>query len=529
MNSLKLKPWNLRFLKLSSVRTRLTLWSVGVLALALIVFGAALRSIVQVNLNAAINRSLMQQVREHQELTLRHFEPRPDGFGPGLPPGPRPGPPPNGPDHDFRHHPRGEEPSRPPRPPLSHVFGPAGGLPARVLDLHERPLTPWSAAMPWDTDTFPQSARGLEAYSTVQVGSQPMRVFSAPIRLHGEVIGVVQAVAPLAEANLELMHLTRALLMLIPLVLLIAGVGGALLTGGTLRPIRSITQAANRIGAESLSGRLTVSGDDEFSELATTFNGMLARLDGAFQRLTAAYEQERRFTADASHELRTPLTIIKAHSSLALDGQPTAAEYRESMEAIDHAVDRTNRLVQSLLLLARSDAGRLSLCLGPVSLAEVGRRAAQATQEAAGATLHVCVPDDIPPIEGDFEALLQVFTNLFANAVRHTPVGGEVTLTASGGEADVVVSVADTGEGIASEHLMHLGERFYRVESSRSRGKGGTGLGLAICLEIVHAHHGSIAVESAIGQGTVVRVTLPRFQPVGTAAMQEGRDDSKGA
>ena len=522
-----MKFLNLRFLKLSSVRTRLTLWSVGVLALALIVFGAALRSIVQVNLDAAINRSLMQQVREHQEMTLRHFEPRPGGFGPGIPPGPRPGPPPDGPDHDFRHHPRGEELPRPPRPPLSHVFGPAGALPARVLDLHERPLTPWFTGMPWDTDTFPPSARGLEVYSTVQVGSQSMRVFSAPIRLHGEVIGVVQAAASLAEENTELMHLTRALLMLIPLVLLIAGVGGALLTGGTLRPIRSITQAANRIGAENLSGRLMVSGDDEFSELATTFNGMLARLDGAFRNLTAAYEQERRFTADASHELRTPLTIIKAHSSLALDGQPTTAEYRDSMEAIDQAVDRTNRLVQSLLLLARSDAGCLSLCLGPVSLAEVGRRAAQATQQAAGVALCVCVPDDIPPVEGDFEALLQVFTNLFANAVRHTPAGGEITLTTRGDEADVVVTVADTGEGIASEHLPHLGERFYRVESSRSRGKGGTGLGLAICREIVHAHHGSLVVESAVGQGTIVRVTLPRLQPVGAATAQEGCSDSK--
>ena len=382
--------------------------------------------------------------------------------------------------------------------------------------------------MPWDTDTFAQSVRGGEAYSNIRVGSQSVRVFSAPILLHGQVVGVVQTAASLAEMNAELAHLTRALLMLIPLVLLIAGMGGAFLTGRTLRPIRSITQAANRISAESLSGRLTVSGDDEFSELATTFNGMLARLEGAFRKLTVAYEQERRFTADASHELRTPLTVIKAHTSLSLDGQPTAAEYRESMEAIDLAVDQTNRLVQSLLLLARSDAGRLPLCFAPVFLAELGRRAARLTQMAGDAAIRVCILEDVPPVEGDADALLQVFTNLLTNAVRHTPPDGEITLTAREGEADVVVTVADTGEGIAPEHLPHLFERFYRVESSRARGGGGTGLGLAICREIVHAHGGSVALDSVVGQGTAVHITLPRVQAVGTGKAREISNDTTG-
>ena len=541
----------MRFLKRLSVRARLTLWSVCVLALALIVFGAALRSIVQVNLNAAINRSLVQQARDHQAMTLRQFEPRPDGFVPSPePPGPGPGgfgfshgpggfgfshgpggfgfgpggPHPDGPD--FRDHPQN---ARLPRPPKPTIFGPAGMLMPRVLDLHERALNGWSASMPWDPDTFPQSARGLEVYSPIRVGSQSVRVFSVPIRLHDHVIGVVQTAAYLTEANAELAHLTRALLTLIPLVLLIAGAGGTLLTGGTLRPIRNITQAANRISAESLSGRLTVSGNDEFSELSSTFNRMLERLEGAFQKLTVAYEQERRFTADASHELRTPLTVIKAHTSLSLDGQPTAAEYRESMEAIDLAVDRTNRLVQSLLLLARSDAGRLQLCLSPVSLAELGAKAAQVTQKTADAAIKICIPDDVPSIEGDPEALLQVLTNVFANAARHTPAGGEITLTARGDETDVVLTVADTGEGIAAEHLPHLFERFYRVESSRSRGKGGTGLGLAICREIIQAHHGTITIKSAVGQGTAVHVRLPRTQPVDLNDLPDQHAESREA
>ena len=507
--------------RLSSVRTRLTLWSVAVLALALIVFAGALCSIVRVNLDAAINRTIVQQARGHQRMTARMFEPRPDGFGPGPggPGGPGdqgpggPGPPDGGgPGPDFHDRPRGAG------PPGSHnptIFGQNGALPPRVLDLHDRPLAGWSASMPWDPDTFPLSARGHESSSTIRVGSERVRVLSVPIFFHGKVVGVVQTAASLTEADAEMRHLTRALLTLIPLVLLIAGAGGAFLTGRTLRPIRAITQAANHIEARDLSGRLTVSGDDEFSELATTFNGMLARLEGAFRKLTVAYEQERRFTADASHELRTPLTVIKAHTSLALDGEPTGAEYRESMEAIDLAVDQTNRLVQSLLLLARSDAGRLSLCLAPVSLPEIGSRAAQIVGKGAEATIRICTPESVPPIEGDAEALLQVFTNLLTNAVRHTPPGGEITLTLAGDDSGVVVTVADKGEGIAAEHLPHLFERFYRVESSRSRGKGGTGLGLAICREIVQAHGGSIAIESVVGHGTTVRVTLPWIQPVG--------------
>ncbi len=504
--------------RLSSVRTRLTLWSVAVLALALLVFAGALRSIIQVNLDAAINRSLMQQARGHQRMTARMLETRPDGSGPQ---GPGPGGPdfgpsgfgppgsgPPGPGPDFQGRPPGDGP-KPSKPP---VIGQGGELAARVLDLHGRALLGWSASTPWDPDTFPLSARGQEVYSTVHLSLQSVRVFSVPILLHGKAVGVVQTAASLSEADAEMRHLTRALLTLIPLVLLIAGAGGALLTGGTLRPIRGITQAANRISAENLSGRLTVSGSDEFSDLAATFNSMLARLEGSFHKLTVAYEQERRFTADASHELRTPLTVIKAHASLSLDGEPTAVEYRESMEAIDAAVDQTNRLVQSLLLLARSDAGKLPLCLGPVSVAGVGRRAAQVAGSAADVSLRVCITEAVPPVEGDAEALLQVFSNLLTNAARHTGPGGEITLTVRGGDRNAIVTVADTGEGIAPEHLPHLFERFYRVESSRSRGKGGTGLGLAICREIVHAHQGTIAVESVVGQGTAVHVTLPYTQ-----------------
>jgi signal transduction histidine kinase len=126
------------------------------------------------------------------------------------------------------------------------------------------------------------------------------------------------------------------------------------------------------------------------------------------------------------------------------------------------------------------------------------------------APIKVQIPGDIPTVEGDAAALLQVFSNLLGNASRHTPADGEIIVTAEERGGEVVVTVTDTGEGIPPEHLPHIFERFYRVDSARSRGQGGTGLGLAICQSIVQAHRGSITIESVVGQGTVVHLTLPQ-------------------
>jgi signal transduction histidine kinase len=284
-----------------------------------------------------------------------------------------------------------------------------------------------------------------------------------------------------------------------------------------------VSAAAAELGAQDLSRRLTVRGDDEFAELARTFNGMMARLELAFgevasgnralakayRRLEEAYKQQRRFTGDASHELRTPLTRIKGSTSLALYGPHDADLYRKALVVADEAADAMSRLVQDLLLLARSDSGQLPIQAAPVDLHDVLREAMQGVVEEPGAAVVVDIPRSLPRIHGDVKHLARLFLNLIHNALRHTPAEGEIRITASATDDFVTVNVTDTGEGIPLEHLPHVTERFYRADASRSGGKGGTGLGLAICESIIHAHGGTLFLDSILGRGTTVTVTIP--------------------
>ena len=336
-----------------------------------------------------------------------------------------------------------------------------------------------------------------------------MRVLSMPIERRGRVDRVLQLAYPLDGVLRQIDALTSTLLALVPFGLLAAGLGGAFLTGRALRPVREIAGTAARLGASDLSERLPVSGRDEFSELSSSFNAMLARLEEAFDR-------QRRFTADASHELRTPLSIIKANTSMALEHPWPEERYREFLAAIDTAAGRQSRIVEELLFLARADAGGLARDVGPVCLIEAIEEAAEATESAVAVsrTHQPCIRlESIDPalmVPGSGSELTRLFTNLLENAVRHTPPEGTVTVSAMVDARSVTVTVTDTGEGIAPEHLPHLnaGERFYRVDAARSAGTGGTGLGLAICRSITEAHGGRMTIESKVGEGTAVRIRL---------------------
>ncbi len=381
----------------------------------------------------------------------------------------------------------------------------------------------------WDARGFALALGGRAAWTTTEVNGEPTRVYSQPALYNGAVAGVVQAAHPLGDVERAVSGLTRTLLALAPFALLIAGAGGAFSTERALRPVRRISQMAGRIGVNDLSQRLPVTGSDEFSALASTFNAMLRRLEAAFEqrehlveRLQEAVEQQRRFTGDASHELRTPLTIIKANTSLTLRGRSGETEMRECIEEVDRAADTMTRLVQDLLLLTRSDGGHLGRNREPLAVREMLADAVKRVRPFALATIRLEPAGTEPAgmesgtelrVEANGEEMGRVFTNLLENAARHTPAGGEIVVSARQVGASVVATVADTGSGIAPEHLPHLCERFYRVDSARSRPDGGTGLGLAICKSIVEAHGGSLAFESAVGAGTTVHVTLPLRKP----------------
>lgn len=493
----------------ASIRARLTLWHVAVLGLVLIGFSFALMYSVRSSLAAAVDQELADRAHSTARRWGRTvFRPNP-GFFPGLPgfPGSTPAP-----KAQNAPKPSGGRRARQPTPPpaTSEVERRSYFRRPRIMDLEMRPMGfPFSEDEPWDELAFHAAAVGKELYTTVTIDNEHVRVFSTPLGSAEEPEGVVQVAHLLTEQERLNSGLLRTLLTLVPIALLVAGVGGIFLTERALRPVRRITQAAAQISAEDLSQRLEVTGQDELAELSKTFNGMIGRLEEAFERLESAFEQQRRFTGDASHELRTPLTAIKANTSFALSGEQSPEVYREALKAADEAADTMTRIVQDLLLLARSDSGQLRMELVPTDVEEVLRRAIGSIRDRSPVPIRMEAPPRPVGVSGDSHHLLRLFVNLLENAARHTPPDGTITVSVDPAGEDVRIRVQDTGEGIPPEHLPHVCDRFYRVDSARSRAQGGTGLGLAICQSIVQAHSGSLELESEVGRGTTVTVHLP--------------------
>jgi signal transduction histidine kinase len=270
------------------------------------------------------------------------------------------------------------------------------------------------------------------------------------------------------------------------------------------KPLEEVASAAEAIAQGDLSQRAPVSGPHEVRDLARAFNRMAARV-GATQRA------QRDFIANVSHELKTPLTSIQGFSQAILDG--TAADdamgVERSAQVIYDEAERMRRMVDELLSLARFDAGQVEMAQEPVDVAHllgqcVERLRPQA--EAAGDELGLSVPPELE-VTGDADWLAQLFTNLLDNAIRHTR-DGQVKVEARRVDDTVEVAFTDTGEGIPSEELSRVFERFYQADKSRQR-KGGVGLGLAIAREVARLHGGDIEVESVVGLGSRFTVRLP--------------------
>jgi heavy metal sensor kinase len=291
------------------------------------------------------------------------------------------------------------------------------------------------------------------------------------------------------------------------LVVLTAGLAGAwLISRSITRPIAAIAGTASEISATNLARRIeTTHIDRELFELATVLNG-------AFARLEAAFERQSQFTSDASHELRTPLAVIRAHAELALSKPRSADEYRETLSACLKATSRMATLVDGLLVLARSDAGRLDMPLGKVDWTGVIEEVVEQYRpqaKAAGIALSAAL-ERSAAVAGDPTLLARISSNLLSNALRYTPPGGRVHVTlAREGTAAAVLAVEDTGCGIPLEDQGRVFERFFRADKARSRALGGYGLGLAICKSLVEAHRGTIDFTSAPERGTRFEVRLP--------------------
>jgi heavy metal sensor kinase len=285
----------------------------------------------------------------------------------------------------------------------------------------------------------------------------------------------------------------------------LAVAGGYFLAGRLLAPVGAMAATARRIGAESLADRLPVANPrDEFGQLASVFNDTLSRLQDAFEQL-------RRFTADASHELRTPLTAMRSVGEVALQRSANAAEYREVIGSMLEEVDQLTRLVENLLTLTRGESGRIPLTSALVDLSDLTATVSEGLHVLAEEKHQSLEVETLSPVRVrcDPASLRQGLINVLHNAIKYTPSGGTVrvvTQHAKSGEA--VIEVKDTGPGIPAADRQRIFERFYRVDAGRSREAGGVGLGLAIARWAVEANGGRIEIESEEGHGALFRIIL---------------------
>jgi two-component system, OmpR family, sensor kinase len=283
------------------------------------------------------------------------------------------------------------------------------------------------------------------------------------------------------------------------------GLGGSwLVAGRALRPVEAISAAASRISAGRLAERIDEAGmDSELGRLAAVLNSTFARLETAFA-------QQKQFTGDASHELRTPIAVIISEAQSTLARERSAAEYRETVETCLEVAQQMRKLTRSLLELARYDAGQETFERAPFDLAEQARACVELMLPLARAR-RLDLRCELTPltVPGDAVRLGQVITNLLANAIYYNHEAGWVKVECRPERTMAVLSVSDSGQGIAARDLPHVFERFYRGDVSRSQSEGHSGLGLAICKAIVEAHGGTIEVASQPGAGSRFVVKLP--------------------
>jgi len=457
-----------------SIGLRLTLWYLAIFLLAELIFGAGMWFILRQNLYDIADTALEGQAAD----LLRFLEARKDVPTAQLQAEL---------SEDYKIE-RSED--------YVQIIDSGGNSIYRSRFLEEHPLPPLSPG---------QLSR--PRYENRRLGRQRFRLMSQQMDVSGRVY-MVQIGHPMHEEIETLDDFRRYLLWFAPLLLLGASAGGYWLSGRALAPVDALARTARTISGHNLSSRLEqLHTGDELQRLSDTLNEMLGRIESAFLRITE-------FTADASHELRTPIALIHTEAELALRRSRNEAEYQEALRHILLEADRTAKLIEELLALARADSGREALDIHPIDLLTTLRASASKWNPVASQhNLQFEERLDVQrlPVMGDENALRRVIDILLDNAIKYTLAPGRVTLSAAKNEeqGSVVVTVEDTGIGIAPEDQARIFERFYRVDKARSRELGGAGLGLAIAQWIIHLHKGSIAVKSEMGKGSVFRIDIP--------------------
>ncbi len=467
-----------------SLRTRITVWYGTIIALCLVAYSAA----VGASFTAHVQAELDHRVHEDIELASRAvlIDER------GRPSWPR------GFLNKLVHEEEGGG-------HWIEVLSPGG---ERLLTLG----TKETIALPSPEGA---AASGISP-RTFRLPTGPVRVMTESIEVEGNRF-LVRAAISEAGTRKQVRQLWLELAALSLTVLALGGLGGYLLARRALGPLARMADHARRITAEQLHERLSLErSSTEVDQLRDAFNETLARLERSFDHL-------RRFTADASHELRTPLTALRSVGEVGLRRAGTSAEYREVIGTMLEEVDRLTRLSDGLLTLARAEARQSQLRRETVDLSALAGEIADeisvlAEERRQTLSLHREGP---LPVQGDRLVLRQTLLNLVDNAIKYSPEGARIGVTAGKRQDRAFVEVRDEGPGIAREHRERVFERFYRIDGSRSREMGGSGLGLSLAKWAAEAHAGSIELDTEVGQGSTFRLVLPLTPSLAAPPFQE--------
>jgi heavy metal sensor kinase len=457
-------PWSA-----ASIRVRLTGWYAVVLGLMLVVYATA----TFVAVRQEFQEQLDDQLHDDFESAEGYLTPAPDGRMAWS--------------GDRRHDADNDEDRG------SDVWSPNGEQIAR---------SGVSGALP------PVALAGVGAqprYESVAAGGRRWRTLTGTTLVGGRSV-VLRVSRSEERLRAQLSEVLEVLVLGLPLVIVLAGLGGYLLARRALAPIDHLAVEARRVTAERLHERISVPNQhDEIGRLAAVINDAFARLESSFDKL-------RRFTADASHELRTPLAVIRGIGEAGLVVTRTPAEYKEAIGSMLEEIDRLTTLVDTLLRLSHGDAGSVHLSREPLDLGQLTREVAASLAllaEERRQQISIQAAESVP-VNADRLVLREAITNVIDNAIKYSPAAASIVVSIRTVDDHAVVDVTDQGPGIAAEHRERIFDRFFRVDTARSRDAGGTGLGLAIAKWAVEINGGQISVAPGSTGGSVFRISLPK-------------------
>lgn len=463
-----------------SLRARVTSWYIGLLTVSLVVFGACIYLGVQRYVEASLQHSLADEAKSIADTFINEFEKKGNAWLT---------------QELSESYPQARNAQ------IVRVSRLMPGSGYQVLYPPAAAGDGGSEGLTQPPAIYLQTPQFRRETSDAQ---SPLVAYSLPYRsASGGQYLVETAVSHLPVSKL-LRDLLVLLLILTPIVVLVAGIGGYLMMAQPLKPVVSLTAQAERIGVGELGERLPViPTGDELERLSHSLNRMIARLEDAL-------DHNRRFSADVSHELRTPLTILRGELEHVIQLRDLPTEVGDSVGSALEEIERLGNVVESLLAISRLDSGGAGIECNPFDLDALARATTEQMQLLATEKRIAlsCVSSGPVRALGDETRIKQVLVNLLDNAIKYTAAKGHVVVGIVEAGSYAVLRVSDDGVGIPSESLPHVFERFYRAEKARSR-SAGFGLGLSLVQAVCRAHGGDVFIDSVEGQGTTVTVRLP--------------------